>query len=102
MTEEIFINELLTNKRGKLNHFPDKQLAEQFATDLFQFLFVYQNGSEAGFRIISDKYKQLKNTFAVLLSESENDERKVKRSTEHFFEKLPVIYKSLLKDANAI
>lgn len=100
--EETFIRELLTSNRGSLNHFPDKQLAEQFVEDLFHFLFGNQDKNESGFTIISDKYSQLKNTLAVLLSESEHDEKRVKESVEKCFEKLPVIYQSLLKDAEAI
>ena len=100
--EEIFINELLSSKRGRLHHFPDKQLAEQFVIDLFHFLFVNQGKNESGFRILSDKYVQLINTLAVLLSESEHDEIRVKQAIEKYFDELPAIYQSLLKDAEAI
>ena len=42
LDEQIFIKQLLNNNRKRLQSFPDKQTAEEFIEELFQFLFVGQ------------------------------------------------------------
>jgi serine O-acetyltransferase len=99
--EQSFIKELLNNSRKRLQSFPDKQTAEQFLDELFEFLFVGQAHvyEEANLR---KQYQDLKNTFAALVFEVINNEEKVKEHTSSFFSSLPRIYQRLLKDADAI
>ncbi len=101
MSEKEFIAQLLNNKQSTVTHFPDKPATEYFIEKLFHFLF-------ANFSAVLmaadtwDKYQQLKNTFASLLSEIIKEEEQVKNHTEVFFHQLPVVYQTLLQDAEAI
>lgn len=101
LDEKLFINQLLHNKRKRLQSFPDKQTAEDFIEELFQFLFVGQAKALEESRL-TDQYKALKNTFAALLFEVMNEEAVVKTNTTDFFTALPGIYTRLVKDAEAI
>ena len=101
LDEHLFIKELMTNNRNRLQSFPDKQTAEEFIEELFRFLFVkHANALEEG--KVLNHYQALKNTFAALLFEVVNDESKVREHTNNFFGELPGIYHRLLKDAEAI
>ena len=101
LDEQIFIKQLLNNNRKRLQSFPDKQTAEEFIEELFQFLFVGQAQTVDETRL-SAQYKALKSTFAALLFEVVNDEAAVKKHTVDFFAKLPDIYERLVRDAEAI
>jgi serine O-acetyltransferase len=101
LDEQIFIKQLLTNNRKRLQSFPDKQTAEEFIEELFQFLFVGEAKATDEGRL-TEKYKNLKNTFAALLFEVDNNETAVKQNTAQFFGALPGIHQHLIKDAEAI
>ena len=101
LDEQIFIKQLLNNNRKRLQSFPDKQTAEEFIEELFQFLFVGEAQAIDEERL-SEQYKSLKNTFAALLFEVVNDETTVKQNTTQFFSALPDIHHRLIKDAEAI
>ena len=101
LDEQIFIKQLLNNNRKRLQSFPDKQTAEEFIEELFQFLFVGEALATDEDRL-NEQYKSLKNTFAALLFEVVNEEASVKKNTTQFFEALPDIYQRLIKDAEAI
>ncbi len=101
LNEQTFITELLNNNRKRLQPFPDKQTAEDFIDELFQFLFVGQAHVYEETNL-NFQYKALKNTFAALVFEVVNEEDKVKNHTADFFEQLPALYQRLLKDAEAI
>jgi serine O-acetyltransferase len=102
LEEQLFIKELLNNNRKRLQFFPDKQTAENFIEELFEFMFVGQISKHYEAVSLSNKYQELKNTFAALLFEVINIEEKVKENTGLFFDTLPSIYRKLLKDAEAI
>jgi serine O-acetyltransferase len=101
LDEQIFIKQLLSNNRKRLQSFPDKQTAEEFIEELFQFLFVGEAAATDEARL-SEQYKTLKNTFAALLFEVVKDEPGVKKNTAEFFAALPDIHQRLIKDAEAI
>jgi len=101
LDEQVFIKQLLNNNRKRIQSFPDKQTAEEFIEELFQFLFVGQAQAVDESRL-SDQYKALKNTFAALLFEVISDEAAVKKHTTDFFATLPDIYERLVRDAEAI
>ncbi|MEI6949325.1 serine O-acetyltransferase EpsC [Paraflavisolibacter sp. H34] len=100
--EEVFIRELLNNNRRRIQFFPDKQTAENFIEQLFEFMFVGQICKHYEAVSLSNTYQQLKNTFAALLFEVVPEEEKAKADTALFFDALPFIYQTLLKDAEAI
>jgi serine O-acetyltransferase len=101
LDEQIFIKQLLNNNRKRLQSFPDKQSAEEFIEELFRFLFVGEAQATDEGRL-TEKYKKLKNTFAALLFEVDNNETAVKQNTAQFFAALPEIHQHLIKDAEAI
>lgn len=101
MKDLDFIQELFHRNRKCYGNFPDKEIAENFAMELFNFLFAsYQEKyqSEAALLI---QYESLKNTFAALIFELLKNTEAVKENTAIFFEALPNIYQQLLKDAKA-
>lgn len=101
MNEQDFIQQLLANKRRRVEYFLSKGEAEYFIQDLFQFLFADQPG-ESDVDRTTKRYEQLKNNFASLLSELVSDKNVIKTHVALFFGGLPRIYKSLLEDAEAI
>src|SRR5215218_554166 len=101
MNEAVFINEVLANKMKGTQQFPDKTVAEFFVEELFRFLFI-GNAAAWNNNIALEKYRQLKNSFTVLVSETIKDDAEVKKQGAEFFYQLPFIYQALLQDAEAI
>ncbi len=102
MTEETFIEQLLNNTRECLMHFPDKETAEDFIDELFQFLFTSPNQRDANIKNMTGQLLQLQSTFEALVFETYNDADKARNNGTEFFKALPAIYEALLKDAEAI
>jgi serine O-acetyltransferase len=100
--EQEFINQLFTRNRSCFSSFPDKQLAEDFTDELFNFLFATYQGKYDTAVKLQHYYAGLKNTFSSILFELLRDEAAVKVNTGHFFAALPAIYKRLMLDAEAI
>lgn len=101
MNEQDFIQQLLINKRRRVEYFLNKEEAEYFIQDLFQFLFVDQPG-ESDVDRTAKRYEQLKNNYASLLSELVTGKDTIKTQVATFFNALPSIYKTLMEDAEAI
>jgi serine O-acetyltransferase len=102
MKESDFIQQLLNNTRECLHSFPDKETAEEFIDELFQFLFTSPNKRDANEKNMKGILLQLQSTFEALVFETCNDAEKARANGEKFFKALPDIYKALLKDADAI
>jgi serine O-acetyltransferase len=102
MTEETFIKQLLNKTRECLMHFPDKETAEDFIDELFQFLFTSPNQRDANVKNMTGQLLQLQSTFEALVFETYNDADKARNNGAAFFKALPSIYEALLKDAEAI
>lgn len=102
MTEEKFIQQLLNNTRECLLHFPDKETAEEFIDELFQFLFTSPNQKDANVKNMTGQLFQLQSTFEALVFETYSDADKAKKNGTKFFDALPELYQTLLKDAEAI
>ncbi len=101
MSETIFIDDLVRNKKKAAQQFPDKAVAESFIDEIFHFLFI-GSSREGEHKAVLQKYDRLKNTFVALVSETVHDEAEVKKQSTEFFYQLPSIYKTLLQDAEAI
>jgi serine O-acetyltransferase len=101
MNETDFIQQLLVNKRRRVEYFLNKGEAEYFIQDLFQFLFIDQ-ASEGDVEKTVRRYEQLKNAFAALLSELLHDKVVIQKRVDAFFGALPRLYQCLLEDAEAI
>lgn len=100
--QQLFIEQLIQNNCKRLKYFPDKQTAETFIENLFEFLFVGQADCGCDSNTLTMKLNQLKGTFSALLFEVIKKEEPVKVHTDVFFDALPGIYDSLLQDAEAI
>lgn len=101
MKELEFIKALSINKRKEQRVFPNKHDAESFIESLFSFLFI-NNITLAPESAMLTTYAQLKNKFAALLFESGGEEAEVEKNTALFFDRLPILYAVLQKDALAI
>lgn len=101
MSEVDFLQELVMNRMGTVEQFPDKLAAELFIDEVFQFLFI-NSGKGMDETKTTAEYKRLKNNFASLLSETLREQEVLKAQVAYFFRELPLLYKALLKDAQAI
>ncbi|HEX8460030.1 MAG TPA: serine acetyltransferase, partial [Segetibacter sp.] len=102
MTQQNFINRLYQKNRKCFSSFPDKQIAETFADELFNFMFASYEGKYATEEKLVHKYEELQSTFAALLYELVKNEDEVKTHTASLFSAIPGIYDQLLLDAEAI
>src|SRR3569833_524936 len=102
MSELTFIQTLFQRNGKQFSRFPNKQLAEKFAGELFHFLFGSYEGKKDAEEKLQLQYEGLKNALSSLLSELVKKEAAVKKHADIFFETLPFIYKQLLLDAEAI
>jgi serine O-acetyltransferase len=101
MSEAQFLNDLAGSQMGAIQQFPDKLAAELFIDEVFQFLFI-NSGKESDYGKTEAEFHRLKNNFASLLAETITGEEEIKQQTKDFLAQLPVLYKALLKDAQAI
>ncbi len=102
MNEETFIQELFQRNRKHFSRVPDKETAESFINDLFNFLFSSYEGKYDNEKKLARQFDDLKNTFSAILFDLIRNEEKVKGYTEQLFTALPGIYSRLLNDAEAI
>ncbi|HEY4148609.1 MAG TPA: serine acetyltransferase, partial [Chitinophagaceae bacterium] len=102
MNEQDFIQELFQRNRKHFSRFPDKETAESFISDLFNFLFASYEGRYDNEKKLALQFSHLKNTFSAILFDLERNEEKVKSHTEKLFSALPDIYQQLLGDAESV
>ena len=102
MSEDLFIQSLFQKNRKAFNTFPDKALAENFTDDLFNFLFGSYEKKFNSEQKLGDEYREIKHTFSAIVFELIRDEAAVKEHTSLFFSQLPLLYKQLLDDADAV
>ncbi len=102
MTDQSFIQQLFFKNRKSFNHFPDKEVAENFTDELFDLLFTSYAGKYDTEEKLAAHYATIKNTFAALLFELIKDEQQVQQHTYQLFYELPEIYEALLLDAQAV
>lgn len=102
MEQQSFINRLFQKNRKCFSRFPDKQIAETFADELFNFMFASYEGKYISEEKLISKYEELQLTFAALLYELVKNEDEVKTHTSSLFAAIPEIYNQLLLDAEAI
>ena len=102
ISQENFINQLFSKNRKCFSSFPDKQIAETFGDDLFNFLFSSYEGKYFSEEKLLQQYDELQNNFSALLYELVKSEEIAKSNTEIFFNEIPALYSHLLFDAEAI
>ncbi len=102
MTEDQFISILLGQNQTCEGRIPNKQLAENFADGLYQFMFGCGRDVRNTERNLHYLYQQLKEQLSVLLRELNVNEDNIKVHGQQFFSALPQIYQKLLKDAEVV
>jgi serine O-acetyltransferase len=100
MKEAGFLYDLFERKKELAASLPDKLAAETFIDDVFQFLFI-RSRAETDLKRFEAAYKRLHGNFTLLLL-AVTDEAEADRQADVFFQALPAVYNSLLKDAQAI
>jgi serine O-acetyltransferase len=100
-TSEKFIEKLFNNHRAINDFLPDMEETSRFTEELIRFLFPNDPCENlSGYHI---KFKELRLLLEKLLvSLNHRLEGKVEEHAGLFFDALPEVYKSLLKDAEAI
>ncbi len=100
--EENFIHNLFIQNTKSFSAFPDKESAESFIDELFNFLFLPKSVKHKQIGDLENEFQLLKNRFSSLTYDIIHDANKVTETTTTFFQQIPVIYTQLFKDANAI
>ena len=101
MSTNEFIQQLFAQHKKVDTAFPDKEMAEQFIDQLFNFLFLPNKKHQQ----VSDLEKELnilKSHFSSLAYDVVHKEEKVELITEAFFAAIPALYTKLIKDAQAL
>ena len=102
MNQQTFIKQLFTQNSKAFSTFPDKELAEEFIDQLFDFLFLPKSVRHKQPSDLEKEFESLKSHFASLVYDVLYDGDKAQDATTEFFDAVPALYNSLLKDAEAI
>jgi serine O-acetyltransferase len=102
MNQRTFIKQLFIQNSRSFSAFPDKELAEEFIDQLFDFLFLPKTVRHKQPSDLEKEYESLKSHFSSLVYDVLYDGDKTQEVTRIFFEEVPDIYRLLLKDAEAI
>lgn len=102
MNHKDFIKTLYEKHQHTLRGFPDKGSAQQWADDLFDFLFAAPKGTYDSEAQLRRQYEALENTFSTIAHGILHDEALVSEATETFFNSIPAVYDALLRDAAAV
>ena len=102
MGQEAFIKQLFTQNSKAFSAFPDKELAEEFIDQLFDFLFLPKTVKHKQPADLEKEFESLKSHFSSLVYDVLSDGDKTQHVTDEFFEAIPAIYYKLIKDAETI
>ena len=102
MTQQSFIKQLFIQNSKAFLSFPDKELAEAFIDQLFEFLFLPKSIRHNQPSDLEREFESLKSHFSSLVYDVLYDGEKAQQVTVEFFEAIPDLYNLLLKDADAI
>lgn len=102
MRRQTFIERLFTQNTKAYSAFPDKELAEEFIDQLFNFLFLPKTVRHKQPIDLEKEFELLKNHFASLVFDILHDGNQTEEVTKVFFEAIPEIYYKLIHDAETI
>ncbi|MDE3236008.1 MAG: serine acetyltransferase [Bacteroidota bacterium] len=102
MDQQSFIKHLFIHNSKSFSAFPDKESAENFIDLLFDFLFLPKSVKHKQVADLEKEFESLKNHFSSLVFDVVFDQQKAQEACTIFFDRLPLIYNSLLKDAEAV
>jgi serine O-acetyltransferase len=101
MSTNEFIKHLYAQHKKVDTSFPDKELAEQFIDQVFNFLFL-PNKKHHQLSDLEKELNLLKSHFSSLVYDVTHKEEKAEHHTETFFAAIPALYATLIKDAKAL
>ena len=99
---KAFIKQLYDRNQKVSSAFPDKESADDFVDQLFNFLFIPGSGRNQPLTEVEKEFDSLKSYLSTLVYDVIHDGQESQRVTEYFFKVLPDIYNALLIDAAAI
>ena len=99
---ESFLQKLHDHKKNGLANFPDKELAEEFINQLFNLLFIPSVGKQSSVKDLGKEFESLKSHLSSLVYDVVQNGEKAQEISSLFFQRLPEIYDTLLKDSEAI
>ena len=102
MEQQAFIKQLFIQNSKAFSTFPDKELAEEFIDQLFDFLFLPKTVKHKQPADLEKEFESLKSHFASLVFDVLSYGDKTQIVTDQFFEAVPDIYYKLIKDAETI
>ena len=102
MNQQSFIKKLFIAHSNNFTSFPDKEMAEDFIDQLFDFLFLPKTTRHKQPVDLEKEFESLKSHFSTLVYDVLFDGDKTQTITEKFFEAIPVLYERMMKDAQAI
>jgi serine O-acetyltransferase len=97
-----FINKLYQQHQKSTSTFPDKALASEFIDGFFEFLFIPQRQRKSSEYELAKEFESYKSHLSTLIYDVVADGNKTQEIANQFFENVPEIYDSLLRDAEAI
>ena len=101
MSTNEFIQHLYAQLKKVDTTFPDKELAEQFIDQVFNFLFL-PNKKHHLFSDLEKELNILRGHLSSLVYDVTHKEDKAEKHTELFFAAIPALYETLIKDAKAL
>jgi serine O-acetyltransferase len=102
MSTTSFIKDLHAQHLKGDTTFPDKELAKEFIDSFFEFLFIPNQQRKNAVGDLEKEFESFKSHLSTLIYDVVRDGEKTQAFTETFFTATPAIYKSLLKDAEAV
>lgn len=102
MNQQTFIKQLFIQNSKAFSTFPDKELAEEFIDQLFDFLFLPKSVKHKQPSDLEKEFESLKSHFSSLVYDVLFDGQKAQEATEEFFNEIPALFSALIKDAEAI
>ncbi|MBO9200379.1 MULTISPECIES: serine O-acetyltransferase EpsC [Niastella] len=101
MSTQEFIQHLYAQLKKVDTTFPDKELAEQFIDQVFNFLFL-PNKKHHLYSDLEKELNILRGHLSSLVYDVTHKEEKAEKHTETFFAAIPALYETLIKDAQAL
>lgn len=102
MNQTAFIKKLFTANSSSPGSFPDKEMAEHFIDQLFDFLFLPKLNRYRQPEELENELELLKARFEELVKTVLPDGANLQVVTSVFFDELPLLYDRMVKDAEAI
>lgn len=99
--QKTFFESLSQRKAGILPRLPDKQASEEFINQLYQFLFLPVTDETRSPEALAETFDQLQIHLSNILIDVFEDENETDKIASSFFNKIPEVYDTLLKDADA-